>query len=39
MDLGTYFTTLEFVLMTATFVVLALVFLYAYFGEEESKED
>jgi hypothetical protein len=38
MDLGTYFTTFEFVLMTATFVVLALVFLYAYFGEE-SKED
>ena len=38
MDLGTYFTTLEFVLMAATLVALGLIFLYAYYGEE-SKED
>jgi hypothetical protein len=38
MDLAAYFTTLEFVLMAATFVALGLIFLYAYYGEE-SKED
>ena len=38
MDLGAYFTTIEYVLMVATFVVLILIFLYAYYGKEESQE-
>jgi hypothetical protein len=38
MDLGAYFTTLEFILMGATFVVLVLIFLYAYYGKEEEQE-
>jgi hypothetical protein len=38
MDVGTYFAILQYVLMTATFVALALIFFYAYYGEEEKKE-
>ena len=37
MDLGAYFTTLEFVLMGATFIALVLIFLYAYYGKEEEQ--
>jgi len=39
MDLATYFTILVYVLMTATGLVLALIFLYAYYGEEQKKEE
>jgi len=39
MDLATYFTILVYILMTATGLVLALIFLYAYYGEEQKKED
>jgi hypothetical protein len=37
MDLGAYFTTLEFVLMGATFVALILIFLYVYYAKEEEQ--
>ena len=39
MQLATYFTILIYILMTATGLVLALIFLYAYFGEEQKKEE
>ncbi len=39
MDIGAYFTTLEYVLMTATFIALALIFLYLYCGKEEEREE
>ena len=39
MDLGAYFTTLELILMGATFVVLVLIFLYAYLGKEEQSSE
>lgn len=35
MDIGAYFETLKYVLMTATFVALILIFLYTFYGEEE----
>jgi hypothetical protein len=38
MDLGGYFEILIGVLMTATFVTLALVVLNAYYGGEEEKD-
>jgi hypothetical protein len=38
MDVGAYFAILEYVLMATTFVVLVLIFLYAFYGKEE-KED
>jgi hypothetical protein len=38
MDIGEYFEILKYVLMFATFVVLFLIFLYAFYGKEE-KED
>jgi len=39
MDLGAYFTTLEYILMTATFIALVLIFLYMYHGKEEEREE
>jgi len=39
MDLGAYFTTIEYVLMTATFIALVLIFLYMYHGKEEKREE
>jgi hypothetical protein len=38
MDVGAYFEILKYVLMTATFVALVLIFLYVFYGEE-TKED
>jgi hypothetical protein len=38
MDLGAYFITLQYVAMTAVFVALILIFLYAYYGKEEEEE-
>lgn len=35
MDIGAYFETLKYVLMTATFVALILIFLYTFYGKEE----
>ncbi|MCW4001172.1 MAG: hypothetical protein NWE93_13140 [Candidatus Bathyarchaeota archaeon] len=39
MDIGAYFVTLQYILMGSTFIALALIFLYAYYGRgEEEKE-
>ena len=38
MNVGAYFLTLEYVAMTAVFVALILIFLYAYYGKEEEEE-
>lgn len=35
MDIGSYFETLKYLLMTATFVALVLIFLYVFYGKEE----
>lgn len=35
MDIGAYFEILKYTLMTATFVVLVLIFLYMLYGKEE----
>jgi hypothetical protein len=35
MDIGSYFEILKYFLMTATFVVLVLIFLYVFYGKEE----
>jgi hypothetical protein len=35
MDIGSYFETLKYFLMTATFVALVLIFLYMLYGKEE----
>lgn len=37
MGIGEYFTLIEYVLMAITLVALVLVFLYAFYGEEEKK--
>jgi hypothetical protein len=37
MNIGEYFVLLEYVLMGITLIVLVLVFLYAFYGEEEKK--
>ncbi|MEM3640950.1 MAG: hypothetical protein QXH37_03390 [Candidatus Bathyarchaeia archaeon] len=37
LDIGAYFETLKYVLMTATFVVLVLIFLHIFYGREEKK--
>jgi len=36
MDIGQYFEILIYTLMTITFVVLVLIFLYAFYGKEET---
>jgi hypothetical protein len=38
MDLSAYFLTLEYILMASTFIALALIFLYAYYGKDEEKK-
>jgi len=38
MEIGEFFILLEYVMMAATFVALALTFLYVFYGKEE-KED
>jgi hypothetical protein len=35
MDIAGYFEILKYVLMTATFVALVLIFLYVFYGKEE----
>lgn len=35
MNIGQYFETIKYFLMTATFVALVLIFLYIFYGEEE----
>jgi hypothetical protein len=38
MDLGAYFTLLQYVLMGAIFIILVLVFLYLFYGKEEKQD-
>jgi hypothetical protein len=38
MSIGEYFVLLQYVMMIATFIALALVFLYLYYGREEKEE-
>jgi hypothetical protein len=38
MDIGEYFVLLQYVMMTATFIALALVFLYLFYSKEEKEE-
>jgi hypothetical protein len=38
LDLGAYFELVKYVLMTATLVVLVLIFLYMFLGKEEKEE-
>lgn len=35
MDIGAYFELLKYILMTATFIALVLIFLHAFYGKEE----
>jgi hypothetical protein len=35
MNLGEYFEIIKYVLMSATFVALVLIFLYVFYGKEE----
>lgn len=37
MDIGAYFETIKYILMTTTFVVLILIFLHMIYGKEEKK--
>ena len=37
MDLGAYFQTMEYVLMTSTFIALVLIFLYMFHGKEDEE--
>jgi hypothetical protein len=39
MDVAAYFEILKYVLMTATFIALILIFLYIYYGKEEQKSN
>lgn len=35
MNIGAYFEVIKYILMTATFVALVLIFLYMLYGKEE----
>lgn len=35
MEIGAYFEILKYILMTATFIALVLIFLYTFYGKEE----
>jgi len=37
MDIGAYFETLKYILMTVTFIALVLIFLHMFYGKEEKK--
>lgn len=37
MDIGPYFETIKYILMTTTLVVLVLIFLHMIYGREEKK--
>ncbi len=39
MDLYPYFTIFQYLLMGSTFIVLLLIFLYAYYGKDEEQEN
>jgi len=35
MDIGAYFTTLQYLIMGSIFMALILIFLYGYYGKDE----
>lgn len=37
MDIGAYFETLKYILMTVTLIALVLIFLHMFYGKEEKK--
>lgn len=37
MSIGEYFEILKYLLMTATFVILVLIFLHVFYGKEEKE--
>jgi hypothetical protein len=39
MDLGAYFTLIEYTLMGVVFIVLVLIFLHVFWGKEEDEPD
>ncbi len=39
MDLSAYFLILQYIIMTSTFIALALIFLYAYYGKDDEKKN
>lgn len=39
MNIGAYFETLKYFLMTATFIALVLIFLYIFHGKEEKTSE
>ena len=38
MGIGEYFVLLQYVMIVATFIALALIFLYVFFGKDEKEE-
>ena len=38
MSIGEYFVLLQYVMIVATFISLALIFLYVFYGKEEKEE-
>jgi hypothetical protein len=38
MEIGEYFTLLQYVMVVATFIALVLIFLYVFYGKEEKEE-
>lgn len=39
MDIGAYFLTLQYVLMGSIAIALALIFLYVYYGKDDSDKE
>ncbi|MEM2911582.1 MAG: hypothetical protein QW146_03670 [Candidatus Bathyarchaeia archaeon] len=39
MEIGAYFETLKYILMTATFIALVLIFLHIFYGREEKESE
>jgi hypothetical protein len=39
MDLGAYFQTMEYILMSSTFIALVLIFLYMFHGKEDETSE
>jgi hypothetical protein len=38
MDIGEYFTLLQYTMVVATFISLVMIFLYVFYGKEEKEE-
>jgi hypothetical protein len=39
MDVGSYFITLQYILMGSIAIAIALIFLYAYYGKDDEKDE